>query len=92
MAVVVPTTSVTVLGADWCADCRRSKRLLDRLGVAYDWVDLEAHPDRIDEVLTRNEGRQVIPVVIFADGSHLTEPSDVALHAKVAQLGLVDPG
>lgn len=54
---------VTVLSADWYGDCRRSKRLLDRLGVPYKWVDLVAGPERKDEVRRRNDGRQSIPVV-----------------------------
>ena len=68
--------SVTVLGEDWCGDCRRSKRLLDRLGVPYEWVDLVAQPDRMDQVKRHTGGRPSIPVVVFADGSHLTEPSN----------------
>ncbi len=81
--------SVTVLGAEWCGDCRRSKRLLDRLGVPYEWVDLVAQPERMAEVQSRNGGRQSIPVVIFPDGSHLTEPSDPALTERLSDLGLL---
>ena len=32
---------ITMYGAEWCGDCRRSKALLDRRGVDYDYVDLE---------------------------------------------------
>lgn len=81
--------SVTVLGAEWCGDCRRSKRLLDRLGVPYEWVDLVAEPERMDEVRRRTDGRQSIPVVIFPDGSHLIEPSDPTLTSRLSELGLL---
>lgn len=81
--------SVTVLGAEWCGDCRRSKRLLDRLGVPYEWVDLVAEPERMDEVRRRNDGRQSIPVIIFPDGSHLIEPSDPALTGRLSELDLL---
>ncbi len=77
---------ITMYGADWCGDCRRSKRLLDQLGVVYDYVDLEEEPDQVDEVLRRNRGRRSIPVIVFRDGTHLTEPSDGALSAKLAAL------
>ncbi len=80
--------SVTVYGADWCADCRRSKRLLDRLGVEHVWIDLVARPEYLAEVVRRNKGVRSIPVVVFADGSHLTEPSDTELRAKLNSLGL----
>ena len=33
-----------VFGADWCADCRRSKRVLDETGLAYRYRDLEEEP------------------------------------------------
>lgn len=81
--------SVTVLGAEWCGDCRRSKRLLERLGVPFTWVDLVAQPDRIEEVTRFNGGAQSIPVVVFPDGSHLTEPSDPALTERLSTLGLL---
>jgi glutaredoxin len=81
---------LTVYGADWCGDCRRSKRLLTSLGVPFDWVDLEARPDQVEEVLRRNDGAQVIPVIVFPDGSHLTEPSDPDLRARLVATGLVE--
>ena len=34
-------------------------------------------------------GRPNIPIVVFPDGTHLVEPTDVALHEKVQQLGLI---
>jgi mycoredoxin len=81
--------AVTMYGADWCGDCLRSKRLLDRLGVDYRYVDLVAEPGQTIEVVRRNGGRRSIPVVVFPDDTHLTEPSDRVLGAKVAELGLV---
>ena len=39
---------ILMFGAEWCRDCRRSKALLDREGVAYDYVDLEAVADGAD--------------------------------------------
>ncbi|MHB1063026.1 MAG: glutaredoxin family protein [Georgenia sp.] len=81
--------ALTVYGADWCGDCRRSKRLLARLGVPYVWVDLIAQPEQNAEVLRRNGGRTSIPVIVFPDDTHLTEPSDAELSAKLAGLGLL---
>ena len=34
-------------------------------------------------------GRPNIPIVVFPDVTHLVEPTDVALHEKVQQLGLI---
>ena len=73
---------VTMYGAEWCGDCRRSKRLLDARGVDYDYVDLEAVVDGADRAKAIS-GRTQIPVVVFPDGTHFTEPTDAELSAKL---------
>ncbi len=77
------TENIVMYGADWCGDCRRSKTFLERRGVPFTYVDLEERPDQIDEVIRRNDGMRSIPVIVFDDGSHLTEPSNDALAAKL---------
>lgn len=69
-------------GADWCSDCRRAKKLLDASGVDYDYIDLVAEPAQAD-VAEAISGRKNIPVITFADGSHLVEPTDAELSAKL---------
>jgi glutaredoxin-like protein len=76
-------------GAQWCGDCRRSKKLLDELNVEYTYVDVEANPEEIETVIRINEGAQSIPVIVFDDGSHLTEPSDPDLRAKLSEVGAI---
>ncbi|KQO97732.1 glutaredoxin family protein [Leifsonia sp. Leaf264] len=73
---------ITMFGAEWCGDCRRSKRLLDGLGVDYDYVDLEAVENGADRAKAIS-GRTQIPVVVFPDGDHFVEPTDAALRAKL---------
>ena len=75
--------------ADWCGDCRRSKRLLDSLDVKYSLIDVEADLAASDKVMEINGGMRSIPVIIFADGTHLTEPSDNALKAKLKELAII---
>jgi mycoredoxin len=80
---------ITFYGADWCGDCRRSKRLLDSLAVEYTYVDTEGTPGAVDTVLAYNNGMKSIPVIVFPDGTHLTEPSDPALTAKLQELQII---
>ena len=75
--------------ADWCADCRRSKRLMDGLNVAYTIIDVVEYHSAAEKVREINGGAQRIPVIVFADGTHLTEPSDKDLKAKLASLNLI---
>ncbi len=77
------TSGIVMYGAMWCPDCRRSKAFLDASGVEYDNVDLEATPDAVERVLELNGGKQVIPTIVFPDGSVLVEPSDAELAAKL---------
>lgn len=72
-------------GADWCSDCVRSKKLLDEMGVEYDYVDLVAEPAGADRALAIS-GRTNIPVIVFSDGTHFVEPSDAELRATVEAL------
>lgn len=83
-----PDVSVVMYGADWCRDCRRSKALLDGLGVTYAYIDIENTEGAADAARAVS-GRINIPVVVFPDGSHLVEPSDRALRGKLEELALV---
>lgn len=80
---------ITMYSADWCGDCRRSKRLLDELNVTYTVIDIEADQAAADKVIEINGGMRSIPVIIFADGTHMTEPSDIDLKAKLTSLGII---
>ena len=75
-------------GAEWCGDCRRSKSLLDRLEVDYDYVDLLLVDDGADRARAIS-GRTNIPVIVFPDDTHMVEPSDAEVRTKLTQLGRI---
>ena len=75
---------ITVYGAEWCPDCRRTKRALDGAGIDYDYRDLEAEPGAAAEA-ERISGRTSIPVVVLPDGVILVEPSDPELLAALGR-------
>jgi len=80
---------VIIYSADWCGDCRRSKRLMDSLNVAYTLIDVEKDLSSADKVIEINGGAKSIPVIVFSDGTHLTEPSDNDLTAKLKSLKII---
>ncbi|GAA2035385.1 mycoredoxin [Agromyces tropicus] len=82
---------ITMYGAAWCGDCRRSKSLLDRRGVEYDYVDLEVVVEGAERAKAIS-GRTNIPVVVFPDGTHFTEPTDAELGAKLDAFELDQDG
>lgn len=80
---------ITMYGADWCGDCRRSKRLLEELDIQITHIDVEADKSAAAKVMEINGGAQSIPVIVFPDGTHLTEPSDNDLKAKLEALKVI---
>jgi glutaredoxin-like protein len=80
---------ITMYSAEWCGDCRRSKRLLAELGVEYTLIDVESDPSAAAKVMEINGGMQSIPVIVFSDGTHLTEPSDNDLKAKLVSVQII---
>jgi len=76
-------SEITVYGAHWCPDCRRSKQFLGEHQIPYDWVDIEQDPQAEQFVIEKNNGKRIIPTITFADDSFLVEPSNAELAAKL---------
>ncbi|MEQ6896504.1 glutaredoxin domain-containing protein [Microbacterium sp. KR10-403] len=82
------TSSIKMFGAEWCRDCRRTKKQLDELGIEYEYIDLVADPSAAD-VAEEISGRKNIPVVVYPDSSHQVEPSNADVEAKLRELSLI---
>lgn len=76
-------TAITLYGAHWCPDCRRSKQFLGEHQIPYTWVDIEQDPAAEQFVIQTNNGKRIIPTLVFEDGSFLTEPSNADLADKL---------
>lgn len=74
---------VTVYGAYWCPDCRRAKKFLGEQFVPYNWVDIEQDKAAEEYVLQKNNGKRIIPTIVFEDDSFLVEPSNAELAKKL---------
>jgi thioredoxin reductase (NADPH) len=75
--------SIALYGAHWCPDCRRSKQFLGEHQIPYLWVDIEQDATAEQFVITKNNGKRIIPTIVFADGSILVEPSNAELATKL---------
>jgi thioredoxin reductase (NADPH) len=75
--------NLTVYGAPWCPDCRRSKQFLGEMRIPYHWVDIDQDANAARYVQSRNAGKRIIPTIVFEDGSFLAEPSNAELAAKL---------
>ena len=76
-------SGITVYGARWCPDCRRSKQFLGEQRVHYEWIDVDKDPSALDYVKEVNDGKQIIPTIVFEDGSILVEPTNAELATKL---------
>ncbi len=74
---------LTVYGAYWCPDCRRSKKFLGENFIPFNWVDIEEDKEGEAFVITKNGGKRIIPTIVFEDGSSLVEPSNAELAKKL---------
>ena len=75
-----------VYGAPWCPDCRRSKQFLNEQRIPYQWIDVDQDPEGLRYVQELNDGKQIIPTIVFQDGSFLVEPSNTELATKLGIL------
>lgn len=83
------SSKIVMYSGDHCSDCTRSKRLLNSLGVTYEVIEVDGNPEALGKVIEINGGYQSIPVILFQDGTHLTEPSDRTLKAKLEELSII---
>ncbi|MFG1642097.1 glutaredoxin domain-containing protein [Amycolatopsis sp. NPDC049252] len=74
---------LTVYGASWCPDVKRSRALLDREGVEYSYVDVEEDADAEQRVRALQDGERRIPTIVWDDGTFLVEPSDAELSGRL---------
>jgi mycoredoxin len=70
--------SVIVYATDWCPDCRRAKRFLDKHNIPYQWINIDHDKDAEQLVIKTNRGMRSVPTII-ADGTVLVEPTDQQL-------------
>jgi thioredoxin reductase (NADPH) len=76
-------TTLTVYGASWCSDCKRAKKFLGEQRIHYEWVDVEHDPEGLALVERVNNGKRIIPTIVFEDDTLLVEPSNAELAAKL---------
>ena len=89
--MTIQTPTITGYGASWCDDCKRTRAFLDQHHIPYTWVDMEEHPEAREVIQRYNGGKQVIPTLVFEDGSHLAEPSNAELAAKLGVPLVAEP-
>ena len=68
-------TAVTMYTTSWCGYCFRLKKMMQREGIEFAEVDIEADENAAELVMQANGGNRTVPTLVFPDGSALTNPS-----------------
>lgn len=79
-------SKITVYGASWCHDSRRTLAQLDRLDVEYKYVDVDADAAANAWIAQQNNGKRVTPTV-DVNGKLYFEPSDTDMEAALRASG-----
>lgn len=75
--------SIVMYGTSWCGDCKRAKKFFGEQRVHYEFVDVDSDEEGRAYVESVNDGKDIIPTILFEDGSVLVEPSNAELAAKL---------
>lgn len=75
-------STVKVYGTDWCGDTKRSRKLLERLGVAYDYINIEEDAQAAQWVKDQNRGKERKPTIVVGERV-LSVPDDEELEKAV---------
>jgi mycoredoxin len=62
------------------------KSQLGRLGVTFEEINIEEVPGTAEIVEKINGGNQVVPTLVFSDGTAMTNPSANTVVEKMASL------
>jgi glutaredoxin 3 len=76
---------VEIYSTMWCGYCARARALLQRKGVAFEDIDVDADGAKRDEMIQRAGGRSTVPQ-IFIDGRHVGGSDELAALERAGKL------
>lgn len=77
---------LTVYTTSWCGYCFRLKAMLERSGIPFTEVDIEADEAAAEIVMGVNGGNRTVPTVVLQNGLALTNPSLTQVKAALAKV------
>jgi thioredoxin reductase (NADPH) len=82
-----PFEGIRLIGLFWSSKSHETKDFLARNGVPYQWLDAESDQEArrlVDYVRSKdNTTTPHLPILIFQDGSHLSEPTNIQIAEKI---------
>ena len=74
---------IKVYATDWCGDCYRARYFMDQEHIQYHWIDIDKSESARKFGMEQNQGKIIVPTIIFQDGSMLIEPTTNELIEKL---------
>jgi len=66
--------TITVYGADWCGDTKRTRKILDDAGIAYTYVNADDSPADEAKIAGWNNGRAIYPTLEMGETIAINPP------------------
>lgn len=81
---------ITVYGADWCEDTRRSLRHLRRLSVPHRYLNIDEDLDALERAQALNHGLRRTPTIdLGLNGTALVEPDNDTLTGALVEMRML---
>ena len=74
---------ILVYSTTWCPDCKRAKKFFGEQRLPYVNIDIEEDAEAMALVEKINQGKRIVPTILFPDGDILVEPSNAQLADKL---------
>ena len=74
---------MTLYGTLWCGDCKCAKKFLAEQRVPYEYVDVEEDRKGLTFIERVDDGKQIVPTILFGDGSIMIEPSSSSALTRI---------
>ncbi len=77
------TERIIMYGCRWCSDTISAQSIFQKLGIDYQYIDIDSDEKAAEFVVSINHGNRSVPTILFPDGSILVEPRSTALREKL---------
>jgi mycoredoxin len=79
---------IELYGDPWCSDCVRVKDFLVGHDISVSYHDVSISREYQARVIELS-GDTKVPLVVFPDGSFLSEPTSIHLREKLVELSMI---
>jgi glutaredoxin 3 len=61
------TNNIIVYSSNFCHYCVQAKKLLERLNLSYQEINIQNFPEKRDEMLSKSNGKRTVPQIFVND-------------------------